>query len=145
MRKLKQLAPIAVLAIIIAGCATEAQLEPNGLYSGNPFLYNSDLSLANSKSTLDSFVTFEYQNRDALAAQKLQAVTAAADAVRTNAPMWFALAQAARTMYVGILANQPPATPAQIGAASNSFYLAVQTVAGQAAAAKSIQAVTPIK
>jgi hypothetical protein len=92
---------ISVIISIPMGCKTS--LAPGGVYKGDTFLFNADLTIGDSGKALDEFVTWEMQNRSRLT-NKLHAVTVAADAIRINAPMWFTNAVTARNTYSNAVA-----------------------------------------
>jgi len=62
-------------------------------------LYDADLAIATAYDALHGFVTFELQNRAALASTP--AIKQAADKIRAGAPKWFASAIAVRDAYAG--------------------------------------------
>ena len=121
----------------IIGC-TSTQLDPAGVYAGKAFLYSVDTSLANAKDDLNTFVTWEWQNRSLLESNKLQSVTVAADTIRNNAPLWFAIANASRNTYVQMLTNA--ATPiADLNTASNNLVVQSAILVNQASLAKAVK------
>jgi hypothetical protein len=128
-----------VLMAALMGCTTTT-LDPSGVYAGNMFLYQCDKTLVTAKDTLDNVVTWEMQNRAQLATNHLQSVTAAADAIRAEAPTWFGTAAAARAAYTNLLfsVGTPPAT---LTASSNALAVSVASVQLQATAAQTIQSV----
>lgn len=79
----------------LTGCAT---LAPAGAYNGDKVLYVADQTDVAAYKVLHAFVTFEYENRAALAAHP--EIKAAADDIRTHAPDWFARYDRARELYV---------------------------------------------
>jgi hypothetical protein len=125
---------------MIWACKTP-NLDPAGVYRSNVFLYNSDHTLDAAASSLDAFVLWEMQNRASLASNHMEAVTVAADAVRTNAPTWFAVAQAARSAYTNLWLTMPTSSAAQT--ASNTLALQVISIQNQATAAKAVQSAVP--
>lgn len=117
---------IAMPAVLEFGCS-KTTLDPNGPYAGDKFLYEADGTIVEARKTMDGFLTWELQNRSTLAAQGKQTVTGAADSIRTNAPIYFAVVKQARAQYI---AGKGPGT-------SNSFFqslavLQTQTITVQA-------------
>lgn len=125
-------APPTILLIVLLlpalsfGC--NATLDPAGPYSGDKFLYDMDGVVIEARGVFDGFLTWEMQNRAALKAENKQSVTAAADAVRTNAPVWFGVVSAARGAY---MSAKGPAT-------SNSLFQAVTIVQTQELTTKAV-------
>ena len=114
-----------LLLLSCAGCGTT--LAPEGPYHGDVFLFNADKVLVDSKDDLGHFLQWEQSNRKLLADKKLQSVTAAADAIRTNAPIWFKLAYDARNNYSNAAALHQP----NVTQSSNSLLQAVTTLQTQ--------------
>lgn len=79
---------------LIAGCGT---LDPAGVYQGDRTLYDADLVIVSSYDTLHGFVSWEYENRDALA--KWPELRKAADFIRAGARDWITSAIALREAY----------------------------------------------
>jgi hypothetical protein len=79
---------------LVAGCGS---LAPGGVYQGDKVLYDADQTIATSYDLLHTFVTWERDNRPALASQP--AIKRSADSVRSNAPKWFSAAVACRDAY----------------------------------------------
>jgi len=100
--------------LLAAGCAT--QLAPGGAYAGDPFLYWADSTVATSSSVLDSFESWELQNYGYLSSNS-PAVVAAAETIRTNAPVYYQEYLVARSAYTNLLT----------AASSNSLLSAVAT------------------
>lgn len=84
----------AAIPVLQTGCGT---LNPSGVYAGDKALYDADLTLATSYELLHSFVSFEYDNRAALAGTP--EVKQYADKIRAGAQQWFASAIALRDAY----------------------------------------------
>ncbi len=85
----------ALLAVtLLAGCGT---LAPNGPYGGDRALYDADLTITTSYDAFHNFVTWEYQNRQALA--QWPEIKLAADHVRRNGRQWITSATALRDAY----------------------------------------------
>lgn len=72
-------------------------LAPEGVYHGDKFLYESELAITTSQDLIHAYVTWEYQNRTALASTP--EITKSADAVRKSAKQWFASAHALHDAY----------------------------------------------
>lgn len=87
----------AILGVFGAGLTGCASMDASGPYKGDKALYVADLTITTSYTVLEKFVTFEYQNREALAGQP--AIKAMADKIRINAPTWFQNAEIARDAY----------------------------------------------
>lgn len=94
MLSLALLAPVP----LETGCKS-AQLSQTGPYKGDAVLYNADKVITSAYKLAHDFVTWEYNNRNALPLQ----VTQAADAVRANAKRAIDAAIAVRDAY----ANNP--------------------------------------
>lgn len=90
-------APLAILS----GCSTT--LAPAGVYKGDAFLYAVDQTVKLQYTGLQTFVKWEADNRSEIT-NRWPAVTKAADAVRKNAPGWFALEGVARADYIAAAA-----------------------------------------
>lgn len=73
----------------IAGCR---HLDPAGVYQGDAVLYHAELATPTAYELLHTFVSWEKQNRVALA--KRPAIRKHADYVRANAKQWFNTANA---------------------------------------------------
>lgn len=85
----------AVLALgAVTGCRS---LAPEGVYKGDTVLYHADLAIVTSYDVIHAYVTWEYENRSALAVWP--EVKASADAMRKGAPNWFRTAKALRAAY----------------------------------------------
>lgn len=94
---------LMMVALFLApGCGS---LSPDGPYAGDEILYTADQTIVTSYDLLHTFVTWEYENRAALASQP--EIKRAADHVRANAPQWIASASALREAYA---ANPTPET-----------------------------------
>jgi len=86
--------------LLAAGCATE--LAPGGAYSGDPFLYWADSTVGATSSALDAFESWELQNYIYLETNS-PAVVAAAEVIRTNAPVYYQDYVTARAAYLSLL------------------------------------------
>jgi len=85
---------IAVLALLIFGCRP---LAPEGVYKGDTVLYGADKTITESYDILHAFVSWEFQNRQALAGTP--EIRKTADAIRSNASKWIDSAIALREAY----------------------------------------------
>ncbi len=97
---------VALCAFAFAACGT---LEKTGPYQGDDVLYRADVTITTSYQALHGFVTWEYENRAALAGQPQ--IRHAADQVRQNAEKWTNSAIALREAYA---ANPTPETKASL-------------------------------
>ena len=82
------------LIAVLAGCGS---LNTAGVYKGDKVLYTADLSITTSYDVIHGFVSWEYNNRVALASTP--EIKAAADNMRKNAKSWIASAIACRDAY----------------------------------------------
>lgn len=111
MNRIHRLFSLVVLSVALVaaaptftGCATNNRpLAEGGVYQGDNTLYNADKTISEAYDVMHKFVTFEYQNREALAATP--DVRKHADTVRLNAQQWIKSAIALRDVY----AQQPTA------------------------------------
>jgi hypothetical protein len=139
-RLLSALLLAGAMALLAAGCS-KTTLSPTGAYQGDTFLYEADQTLLFDKAALDTFVSWEYQNRATITNQWPQ-VTVAADKVRAEAPQWFALAGIARASYVSIrqatggLTNSPALNAAASNLTSQISYIGGQVTNAQATASQ---------
>jgi hypothetical protein len=90
-------APTALMIApaVLSGCRN---IDPAGVYRGDKVLYNADKTIVDSYDILHAFVTFEFENREALKATP--DVANAADQIRLNAQKWTDSAIALRDAYV---------------------------------------------
>ena len=87
---------LTVIVLLGAGIGCSGlRLEEGGAYQGDEVLYTADKTIVNSYKLLDSFVTWEHQNRAVLPAE----VSRAADQVREKASTWTDSAIALREAY----------------------------------------------
>lgn len=100
---------LAILAIGLTGCGT---LAPQGAYNGDKILYVADQTEVAAYTAVHAFVSFEYDNRAALAAHP--EIKATADHVRMAAPKLFGDYDTARGLY---LAEHSPDSQAGLAAA----------------------------
>ena len=78
-------------------CGACRNLDQTGAYKGDQTLYAADLTITTSYQLFDTFVTWEYSNRAALAAQPQ--IRVAADKVRAQAKAWIGSAIVLREAY----------------------------------------------
>jgi hypothetical protein len=90
-------AVLAFASMGLTGCGT---LDKSGPYAGDKVLYVADQTDVTAYNVIHSFVSFEYENRAALAGHP--EIKAAADDIRAQAPLWFARYDQARTLYVTV-------------------------------------------
>ena len=83
-------------------------------------LYDADFAIATAYDSLHAFVTWEYENRAALAATP--EIKKAADKIRAGAPGWFKSAIAVRDSYS---ANPTPETRTALQRALDTFQSAI--------------------
>ncbi len=121
---------LAALAITLAGCGT---LAPDGAYAGDKALYVADTTEVAAYTAVHAFVSFEYENRAALAAHP--EIKATADQIRLHAPQWFTNYDQARATYLAVRSPDALAAltaalaPIKAGVTqSTSFLLASQTL-----------------
>lgn len=88
-------------ALWFAGCGT---LDPAGPYKGDEVLYKADMTITTAYDALHGFVSWEYQNRAALASKP--EIKKAADNVRVNARQWIDSAIALREAYAANPTNE---------------------------------------
>lgn len=81
-------------AFILGGCAP---LDPAGIYHGDQALHKAELTITTSYDVIHTYVTWEMENRAALAAYP--EIKASADTMRLHAKEWFATAHALRDAY----------------------------------------------
>jgi len=96
-KKIPLLALVALLTIgaLAPGCTRS--LDPAGVYAGDDVLHTTELTITTSYEVVQTFVTWEKENRAALA--QYPELTKAADAMRSGAPQWFKSAHALRDAY----------------------------------------------
>lgn len=92
---MKKLILILGLITTLASLPACRDLDPSGVYKGDQILYNADKTITDAYDILDSFVTWERDNRAVLPKETKEA----ADVVRTNARPALKAAIAARATY----------------------------------------------
>lgn len=90
------------LVVMIVGC-DKTTLAPVGVYGTNTFWYQADAILLESKDDLGAFVFWTRNNAVQLKQQHLDSMIVSAEAIRTNAPVWFKVAYQARDAYTNAL------------------------------------------
>ena len=108
-RSLPALFVLGLALTLLSACGT---LAPGGAYQ-DITLYRADAVITTAYTTLHQFVTFEYENRAALAAVS-PAIKTSADNVRAHARDWIASAIALRDSYA---ANPMTDTQSKLNAA----------------------------
>jgi alpha-galactosidase len=88
---------LVCVTLFSAGCASNTQLDPSGVYQSDQILFTADKAITGSYSAFDSFVKWEYENRQALS--RWPEIKAAADNIRTNAKSWIGSATVLREAY----------------------------------------------
>lgn len=84
-----------LLLVGLVGCGT---LDKSGPYGGDKVLYDADQTITTSAALFHAFVTWEYENRAALA--KYPEIKQYADKVRMGAPAWTSTAIKYRDAYL---------------------------------------------
>lgn len=94
MKKILSILLILSALFVFPGCGT---LDKTGVYAGDQVLYQSELSITTSYDVIHTFVTWEKENRAALA--KWPEIKTAADSMRAHAKQWKATADALHDAY----------------------------------------------
>lgn len=94
MKRIFPLLILPVLMFLLSACGT---LNKTGVYQSDKFLYDVELAIPTAYDVIHAFVTWEKNNRPALA--KHPEITNAADIMRANSPRWFASANALHDTY----------------------------------------------
>lgn len=94
-RSINSLAILATLALLATACQT--RLDPAGPYHGDALLWEVDGVIVNGHDALQAFVTWEEDNRPALAA--VPSIKLLADRIVAQGPSWFSTALALRDAY----------------------------------------------
>lgn len=119
----------AILAIGIWGCATKSNLAPNGVYNGDPYLYNIDQTIVTTYDSIDQYLVWETENQT-FVKTNLPLVFTSANIIRKNAPKALSYINQARTYYVN-LKGLTNATFAQFQQATNQLNSAVSLLTDQ--------------
>lgn len=127
MKKISLLCFLCSLLLVPAGCGT---LDKSGVYAGDKFAYNADLTIVTSQDFLQAFVKWEFDNRAALAGTP--EIKQSADAVRKGAKQWISSAIRLREAYA---ANPTPGNQAALVSALDILHQALTEAAGYMAAA----------
>jgi hypothetical protein len=94
--KLIIIATLLLGLLAFPGCV-KRQLDPAGVYQGDSYLFQTELSINTSYEVIHTFVKWEKDNRDIL--RQWPEVKKAADRMRAGAPDWFKTANAAHDAY----------------------------------------------
>jgi len=70
------------------GCQTK--LAPDGIYDGDVALYRAEATIVQSYALMDTFLKWEYDNREAFAS--IPEVKEAADVIRADGEQWISTA-----------------------------------------------------
>ena len=127
---MKRFLLLTILTISLTGCGT---LAPSGAYNSDRALYIADQTDVTAYKVLHAFVSFEYENRAALAAHP--EIKKAADEIRTHAPDWFAHYDQARALYTAL---RTPETLAAFNATVTQLKTAITTATDSLFAAQAI-------
>ncbi len=94
----KSIVALLLAVTLIGGCTNGCgTLDPQGVYQGDKFLYDADLTITTGYEVMHRFVTWEYQNRETL--KGTPGIKAAADKVRAGAKDWVSSALKLRDAY----------------------------------------------
>jgi len=96
-RALRAILFILLPSAFILGGVGCAPLDPAGVYRGDQLLHKSELVTTTSYEVIHTYVTWEKDNRPALAAYP--EIKQSADVMRANARQWFATANALHDAY----------------------------------------------
>lgn len=134
LERLRVLASLCFVLLCICfglcfGCG-KTTLSGDGVYGTNVWWYQIDGTLVESKQTLGEFVDWTRANYVLLHVNGRDDVIAAADTIRTNAPVWFASAYAARNSYTNALFSG--ASPGTVNNASNTLFSLVSAIQSHA-------------
>lgn len=133
----KSLSALAVAglaaALLFAGTAC-APLAPGGVYQGDQVLHKAELITTTSYDVIHTYVTWEQENRAALA--RFPEIKQSADVMRRNAKQWFSTANALHDAYV---ANPTP----ENRDALNTALAVLQSALSEAVKYMSTAAATP--
>lgn len=98
MNRIKSIIGLLLCAAVLTGFGSGCRdLEKGGVYSEDKVLYNAELSVVTAYELLHAFVTWEKDNRQALAAQP--EIRKAADNIRAHSKEWFDSAHRLRDAY----------------------------------------------
>lgn len=85
---------LAALSLTAPGCRN---LDPDGPYRSDRYLYEADMAITGAYATFSQFVKWEYENREIL--RQWPEIKKAADHVRRNAKLWITSAMNLREAY----------------------------------------------
>lgn len=131
---------IVLSVLILSGCKT--QLDPNGIYKSDAYLYNIDSTVLALYDISDAFVTWEYQNNDYLKTNS-PVVFNLANQVRKNMPNILKNIKTGRDLYVKYLGNTNESL-SNIATAQAQLNSAVEDLQLQANTIQSVVTATPI-
>lgn len=93
----KSLSLLCVLGVLSVSLTACSPLHPDGVYKSDQILHKSELVTTTSYEVIHTYVTWEKENRAALAS--IPEIKQSADVMRANAKQWFATANALRDAY----------------------------------------------
>lgn len=106
MIKFRNILPMMLLLVMVAGCQTK--LDP-GPYEGDAVLFRAEQAIVETKDAMDTFLKWEHQNQAILATHP--EIKQYADVVRVDGRVWLESAIALRNTYK---ANPTKETGAQL-------------------------------
>jgi len=127
---------LAAVGFGIAGCATNANLAPNGAYSNDAFLYNVDSVVISSYSSIDAFLVFETANENYFKTNS-PATFALANTIRAKTPKILSDINIARTAYVKYF-SETNASFADLQSASNTLSSALTEITSEATSTSTV-------
>lgn len=126
----KLLLVLALIPVLVLGLTACKPLDPAGVYHGDQVLHSSELTITTSYEVIHAYVTWEKDNRAALA--RWPEIKQSADAMRKNAKQWFATANALHDAYA---ANPTPENRDALNTAIAVLRAALNEAAGYMAQA----------
>lgn len=105
MKKFLTICSILTLSVILIGCATSKNLDPQGVYKGDAYLYNIDHTIVSTYQVVDAFLVWETENNSYIKTNIPTAFTIA-NTIRANAPATLADVKKARDAYISYF-NSP--------------------------------------
>lgn len=87
--------PLLLPILLLTGCQTT--LAPDGVYDGDVAIYNAENTIVQSYALMDTFLQWEYDNRESLSS--MPEIKQAADHIRENGERWISSAQALVDVY----------------------------------------------
>ena len=131
-----------LLVSLIFGCATSKDLDPAGIYHSDAYLYNADSAIVAAYSTVDAFLTFEYQNNSYIKTN-CPAVFNIANDIRDKMPTVLKDVSKARNLYIKYLGNTNEST-ANLILATNTLDNAITEINAISLTAATAASQTPI-